>query len=278
MEITFSSYLLSIHSFNYFWLRLWVVLSGGGLWSRCAAQEELSSARELQKDPVFSDLSSWQTLTTEMVRVSGSLLNWDPWSRMLLCWAAVIQYPAVILLHPGSHCAPPLPWDMLVLLWLFTLSHSLTCRKQLSLFVGLGGWNGPEMTETWEGEAKAKRSMGRFLIWHKPPLTCHQRQCGWNYLGYPKATVLLFHSALLSVLLSLSSLWHQICSSASSLFHSMQASSIQQNVVPNFWFITIGKISHGLYFFWRLMFYFTFLCWDLLGLFVTFKPFRSSHF
>lgn len=31
------------------------------------------------------------------------------------------------------------------------LSHSLTCRKQTFPFSELGGYNGPEMTEAWEG-------------------------------------------------------------------------------------------------------------------------------
>lgn len=128
----------------------------------------------------------------------------------------------------------------------------LTCRKQLSLLVGLGGCNGPEKTEAWEGEARVKRSAGMFLDCHKPPLTCHERQCGWNYLVHHRGTVLLFHTALLSVLLS-----QIFCSSASSLvsLHASQFNPAERST-PNFCFINTGKLLHGLYFSWRLMLYF----------------------
>lgn len=190
MEITFSSHLLSIHSFNYFWLRLREVLSGEGLWSCCAAQEELNCAWHLRKDSVFSDLSHWQTGEREMVRVAGSLLDWDPWSHMLLCWAAgpagpdISPCPAAILLHPGSHCAPLFHGTS----WFYSglpLSHSLACRKQLSLLVGLRGCNGPEMTEAWEGGGRVERSCGDVLGLPQATLKMSSETMWFKLFGAP---------------------------------------------------------------------------------------------
>lgn len=171
IEISFSSHLLSSPSYNCFWLRLWALFSGGGLRSHYTAPEELSSARGLQNDPAICSLSSWLIGGWEMVWAAGRLLRESP-SRDLrphvpLCWADRKSH------RPASWASlcSPFPWDTLVLLWpCDPLSHSLTCRKVLSSFVGLGRLR-------W---LRSGRVMGR-----GNPEPGRERGCSWTGTGHP---------------------------------------------------------------------------------------------
>lgn len=88
-------------------------------------------------------------------------------SRQFAGLRPLVPHAAVLSSLACSH--PPVPWASLCPLlrgacWFYSalaLSHSLTCREQLSLFVGLGGCNGPERREAWQGGPES-RGAGRW--------------------------------------------------------------------------------------------------------------------